>query len=324
LCPVPNRSRVTLGRIYIGVSGYTYPDWRGRFYPAELPQREWLRYASRQFNSIELNGTFYSLKSPAVFRRWKDEAPASGFVFAVKGSRFITHNLKLARAGPALANFYASGVLALGTKTGPFLWQLPATYRFDPERVAAFLELLPRDTRAAERLARRHGAQLRHGALTRATARRVYRHAFEVRHPSYLCTEFYDLLRQHRCALVMADSAGVFPWVEELTADFAYVRLHGSRMLYASGYTDRELEQWAERISGWARPAVGKGRDVYAYFNNDAWAHAPRDAARLAALVSAAAHPANTARATDARARRRRSAEDSGDRATPREARARP
>ena len=276
----------THGRVYIGISGYSYPGWRGRFYLADLPEREWLRYASRQFNSIELNSTFYSLKSPAVFRRWVAETPGSGFVFAVKGSRFITHNLKLASPEGALANFYASGVLALGRKTGPFLWQLPASYAFEPSRMAAFLELLPPNARAAERLARRHGAQLRHGALTRAAAPRRYRHAVEVRHRSYLTEEFYELLRGRRCALVVAESAGVFPHIEELTADFVYVRLHGSRMLYASGYSDEELEGWANRILGWARPAAGRGRDVYVYFDNDAWGHAPRDARRLAELVS--------------------------------------
>src|SRR5918912_624265 len=134
-----------VANVYIGISGYNYPSWRGDFYPADLPAREWLRYASRRMNSVELNGTFYSLKSPDVFRRWVAETPREGFVFAIKGSRFITHNLKLARAEGALANFYASGVLALGAKTGPFLWQLPGTYGFDAGRVERFLRLLPRD-----------------------------------------------------------------------------------------------------------------------------------------------------------------------------------
>jgi uncharacterized protein YecE (DUF72 family) len=172
-------------RAYIGISGYDYKGWRGDFYPADLPARRWLEYASRRFNSIELNGTFYSLKSPRVFERWLAETPEEGFVFAVKGSRFLTHNLKLRRAESSLGNFFASGVLALGEKTGPFLWQLPGTYRFDAERLDAFMRMLPRSSREAERVALRHDERLRRGALVDAPADAPYRHAFEVRHPTY-------------------------------------------------------------------------------------------------------------------------------------------
>jgi len=263
---------------FIGISGYTYPRWRGPFYPRDLAARRWLEYASRQFNSIELNGTFYSLKSPAVFQRWVTETPQSGFTFAIKGSRFITHNLKLTRATTPLANFYASGILALGRKTGPFLWQLPPMLKFDADRMRAFLELLPRGSAAAERLARRHDARLKGGTLLKSAARVRYRHAFEVRHASFFTPQFYDLLRSFDAALVIADTAGKYPSVEELTADFVYVRLHGSTALYASDYSDAELDRWAERVSQWGR----QGRDVYVYFDNDALAHAPRNARSLA------------------------------------------
>jgi len=262
---------------FIGISGYNYPGWRGSFYPKELAARRWLEYASRQFNSIELNGTFYSLKSPAVFRKWVQESPAD-FVFAVKGSRFITHNLKLTHAVIPLANFYGSGILALGKKTGPFLWQLPPMLRFNAERVRAFLELLPRNTTEAAGLARKHDARLKKRALLKAPVRVAYRHAFEVRHESFLTRAFYDLLREFDCALVIADTAGKFPCVEELTADFVYVRLHGSTRLYASNYADSELEAWANRARQWLRD----GRDVYVYFDNDALGHAPRNARALA------------------------------------------
>src|SRR6476469_2535599 len=171
------------GSTFIGISGYDYKPWRGRFYPEELPARRWLEYASRCFNSIELNGTFYSLKSPPVFRRWADEVPERGFVFAIKGGRFITHNLKLRRAEVALGNFFASGVLALGARTGPFLWQLPATYSFAPARLDGFIRQLPRDAREGEAVARQHDQRLRRGSLTEAAANVPYRHAFEVRHP---------------------------------------------------------------------------------------------------------------------------------------------
>jgi uncharacterized protein YecE (DUF72 family) len=269
---------ISPGRARVGISGYDYKPWRGRFYPAELPARRWLEYASHRFDSIELNGTFYSLKSPAVFQRWRDEVPAEDFVFAIKGGRFITHNLKLRRAEASLGNFFASGVLALGEHTGPFLWQLPATYRFDAERLDGFLRQLPHDSRAAETVAAGHDARLRRGALVDADALVPYRHAFEVRHPSYFHDEFHALLREHRCAFVVADSAGTFPTDDVVTSDFVYVRLHGSQELYFSGYTDEELDAWAARIDRWRR----RGLDVYTYFDNDARGHAPFDAMRLA------------------------------------------
>jgi uncharacterized protein YecE (DUF72 family) len=268
-------------RAYIGISGYDYKGWRGDFYPADLPARRWLEYASRRFNSIELNGTFYSLKSPRVFERWLAETPEEGFVFAVKGSRFLTHNLKLRRAESALGNFFASGVLALGRRTGPFLWQLPGTYRFDAERLDTFIRLLPKRARDAEAIAPMHDDRLRHGALVDAAEDVPYRHAFEVRHESYFHDEFYAILRAHRCAWVVADTAGKFPYAEEVTADFVYVRLHGSRELYVSGYTDEELDAWAAKIAAWR----ASGHDVYAYFDNDARVHAPYDAMRLAGRV---------------------------------------
>ena len=272
------------GLAYIGISGYDYKPWRGAFYPDDLPARRWLEFASQRFDSIELNGTFYSLKSPTVFERWVRETPPRDFTFAVKGGRFITHNLKLRNAERSLGNFFASGVLALGTKTGPFLWQLPGTYRFDAERLDGFMRQLPRSAREAETVALRHDDRLRRGALVDAAVDVPYRHAFEVRHPTYFHDEFYAVLREHRCAFVVADTAGKFPYAEEVTADFVYVRLHGSRELYASGYTDAELDDWAKRIDRWRDPKRG-GRDVYVYFDNDIKVHAPYDAMRLAERV---------------------------------------
>jgi uncharacterized protein YecE (DUF72 family) len=235
-----------------------------------------------------LNGTFYSLKSPSVFARWAEEVPDRGFRFAIKGGRFITHNLKLKNCERALGNFYASGVLALGRKTGPFLWQLPASYGFDAQRLDNFMTMLPRDSIAAESVARNHDHRLKRGALVDAIdGRRVrYRHAFEVRHPSYFCDEFYDVLRHHGCALVFADTAGKFAYAEELTADFVYIRLHGSTELYVSGYSDAELDDWAACIKRWHGRAK---RDTYVYFDNDAKVHAPHDALRLAERLGIAA-----------------------------------
>jgi uncharacterized protein YecE (DUF72 family) len=270
-------------RAYIGISGYDYPRWRNVFYPADVPKKHWLEYASRRFNSIELNGTFYSLKSPAVFQRWAAEVPKRDFVFAIKGGRFITHNLKLRNCDTALGNFFASGILALGRLTGPFLWQLPATYQFDPERMDTFMRMLPRTSRAAETVAEQHDHRLRRGALVKASVNVRYRHAFEVRHPSYFCDEFYSILRKNRCGFVIADSAGRWQMAEEVTANFVYVRLHGSTHLYTSRYSDRELDAWARRAHAW----LGDKRDVYVYFDNDAKVHAPSDALRLRERVSA-------------------------------------
>ncbi|HVY45531.1 MAG TPA: DUF72 domain-containing protein [Minicystis sp.] len=268
------------GRVYVGTSGYVYREWRGAFYPPELPVKSWIDYACERFDSIELNGTFYSLKSPAAFARWAAAAPP-GFVYAVKGSRFITHNLKLGHAEAALANFFASGVLALGRALGPFLWQLPPRLAFDRARFDAFVDLLPRNARDAERLAARHDARLRHGALVRAASPGRYRHAFEVRDPRCMEPELFSWLRRRGLGFVIADTAGRHPYAEEVTADFVYVRLHGSTALYASDYSERELEQWAARVKAWA----SRGLDVYVYFDNDVHAYAPKNAARLIELL---------------------------------------
>jgi len=271
------------GRAWIGTSGYDYAHWKGAFYPPALPHRRWLEHAARAFSSIELNGTFYSLKTPASFRRWR-EAARPGFVYAVKGSRFITHRLKLRGCAQALANFYASGILELGRHTGPFLWQLPPQLPFDAARMEAFIDLLPRSATEAEALAAGHDGRVKTPALT-SPVRVRYRHAFEVRHASYFQPAFYRLLRRRRAGFVIADSAGRFDSAEEVTADFVYVRLHGSQVLYGSAYQPHELDAWARRVAGWlgGPPA----RDVYVYFDNDHRAYAAHDALGLLARVGA-------------------------------------
>jgi uncharacterized protein YecE (DUF72 family) len=278
------------GRAVVGVSGYDYPEWRGVFYPKTLPRAAWLEYTIARFESIELNGTFYSLKTPATYERWAAAAP-DDFVYAVKGSGFITHRLRLKEPGRALANFYASGVLALGRHTGPFLWQLPPRWRFDALRVERFLGLLPRDTSDAERLARRHDARLPSRARLRAAEPCVYRHAFEVRDASFATPAFFDLLRRHGAALVVSDTGGRYPMVDEPTADFVYVRLHGPRELYASGYAPGEIDEWARRVRQWRE----RGRDVYVYFDNDVLGHAPHDATKLREALGRPASDANAA-----------------------------
>lgn len=262
--------------VRIGVSGWRYPAWRGVFYPPGLPHRRELEVVSRRLRSVEINGSFYSLQRPESYMRWAAETP-DDFVFAVKGGRFITHAKKLKDCEGPLANFFASGVLALEEKLGPVLWQLPPQLAFDEARLASFFELLPRTTREAARLARRHDARLKFPAYARTKADRRIRHAIEVRHPSFLDPEFLDLLRRHDVALCVADTARRWPFLEATTSDFVYVRLHGGKELYVSGYDKRSLDLWAERMRSYG------DRDLYVYFDNDVKVRAPFDAMNLAA-----------------------------------------
>lgn len=294
------------GEIRVGISGWRYPGWRGKFYPKELPQHRELEFASGALNSVEINGSFYSLQLPSSYKRWYDATPPQ-FLFAVKGGRFITHMKKLRGVDTALANFFASGVLALREKLGPILWQLSPNLGFDAKRLAEFFDLLPRSAAELAALARKHNDKLKTRAFLKIDpeAAGPVRHAIEVRHPSFLVPEFFELLRRHNIAFVFADTAGKWPYAEDLTADFVYIRLHGAEQLYVSGYSDRALDWWAARIDKWrvgkqprdARligprkidpPSPGYGaasnrrRDVFVYFDNDAKVHAPFDAIRLA------------------------------------------
>jgi uncharacterized protein YecE (DUF72 family) len=287
-------NRRARGAVRIGISGWTYAPWRGVFYPKKLPQRRELAYAAGIFPSIEINGTFYGLQRPEAFGRWRDETP-DGFLFAVKGSRYITHMLKLKEIGTPLANFFASGVLRLGPKLGPILWQFPPRMKFDPERFRSFLSLLPRSTKEAAELARRHDERLTGRSWATCDVDQPIRHALEIRDDSFRDPTFIALLREYGAALVCADTVE-WPQLMDLTADFIYCRLHGSEQLYVSGYDDVALDRWAARILAWvngdepedaervAQPTrpLNTGRDVYVYFDNDAKVRAPADAKGLA------------------------------------------
>jgi uncharacterized protein YecE (DUF72 family) len=263
-------------RIRIGVSGWRYTPWRGVFYPRDLPQRLELRYASHIFSSLEINGSFYSLQRPEYYRQWHDETPAD-FVFALKGSRFITHMKKLRDIEAPLANYFASGVFNLREKLGPILWQFPPNFGYRRERMARFFELLPADTSAALRLARKRDARLKGRARLAIDEQRPLRHAVEIRHESFLDASFLELLREHNIALVVAETGKRWPMPLDVTADFVYMRLHGDKELYKSGYSSKALDRWAERIRGWSR-----SRDVYCYFDNtDVKLRAPVDAQTL-------------------------------------------
>ncbi|QTG81986.1 DUF72 domain-containing protein [Arthrobacter crystallopoietes] len=268
----------------VGISGWRYAPWRGTFYPKGLPQRQELEYAATHLDSLEINGSFYSLQRPSSWLQWRDATPEH-FVFAVKGGRFITHMRRLREARGALANFFASGVLALGGKLGPFLWQLPENLKYDPDVVEEFLTLLPRTTTAAARLASEHTDLMRDRTWFDVTEERPLRHAMEVRSSTFVTEDFYAQLRRHNIALVVADSAGTWPMVHEITADFAYVRLHGKDELYVSGYGDADLDHWADTVRGWLDGSGcpdGVGRDAYLYFDNDVKVRAPYDAMGLA------------------------------------------
>jgi uncharacterized protein YecE (DUF72 family) len=279
--------------VRIGISGWNYAGWRGVFYPQELEHRRELDFAAHTFNSIEINGSFYSLQLPTSYRRWYAETPKN-FLFSVKGARFITHMKKLREVEAPLANFFASGVLALEEKLGPILWQFPPNFGCDAERFREFFRLLPKTTKGAALLGRRHDSKLKARAWLRTKCDRPLRYCVEIRHSSFLVPDFFELLREFNIAFVFADAAGKWPYVEDLTADFVYCRLHGDTKLYTSGYSDRALDRWASRLKLWRKgkqPADAKlvtaktkpaPHDVFVYFDNDAKVHAPFDAQTLA------------------------------------------
>jgi uncharacterized protein YecE (DUF72 family) len=264
--------------VRIGISGWTYPRWRGTFYPQGLPQRQELRYAAERMNSVEINGSFYSLQRRSSFEAWAASVPED-FVFAVKGGRFITHMKKLSGIETPLANFLASGVLALDQKLGPILWQLPPNLGFNADRMDAFFAQLPRSAGSAAKIAAHHDQRIPDDrALTKAVHPRYrLRHAIEPRHESFRTPEFYRLLRRYEMALVISDNPGKWPIFTEITTDLMYLRLHGHDQLYVSGYSDQELDDWAAKIRSWTE----RGCDVYVYFDNDAKVHAPFDAMSL-------------------------------------------
>lgn len=289
------------GDIRIGISGWRYAGWRGKFYPPKLAQRRELEYAAEKFGSVEINGSFYSMQRPTSYAQWAATVP-DDFIFAVKGPRFVTHMLKLRNAEQALANFFASGVLELGRKLGPILWQFAPQMRFDEERFTTFFNLLPRTHGELAAVAVEHHPRFT-GRVTTKRAKGVMaktplRHCVEIRHESFATPKFIDLLRRHNIGLVVADTVE-WPLLFDVTADFVYVRLHGSEELYVSGYESDALDVWADRVAAWATGCRAEGRcahsrqarfqprDVYVYFDNDAKVRAPFDALALIEKVKA-------------------------------------
>ena len=283
-----------MSNIRIGISGWRYAPWRGVFYPKTLTQNRELEFASRVLPTIEINGSFYSLQRPESYAAWYAATPAN-FVFSVKGNRYITHILRLRDIEKPLANVFASGVFNLREKLGPFLWQFPPSFRYEPEQLEHFLSLLPRDMEAALELARKREPRMKGRARLAIDQNRKLRHAMEIRNQSFVDDSFVTLLRKYQVALVVADTAGKWPYQEDVTSDFMYLRLHGDKQLYASGYTEAALDRWALRIRAWstgAEPSDAKrisqtpvsqraSRDIYCYFDNDIKVKAPFDAKRL-------------------------------------------
>jgi uncharacterized protein YecE (DUF72 family) len=285
-----------MARVRIGISGWRYTPWRGVFYPQDLPQRAELHYASRILSTIEINGSFYALQRPESYARWYEETP-DDFMFTIKGPRFITHMRRLREVKEPLANFLASGLFNLGTKLGPILWQFPPNFKYERERMQAFFALLPHDTDTARAIARKRSTVFMKGRTCLASGdARVLRHAVEIRHDSFLDASFVELLRKHNVALVIAETARNWPMAQDITADFMYMRLHGDKELYRSGYHDKALTRWARRIRAWHRGSEptdaqriarkkapkAKPRDVFCFFDNtDVKLRAPRDAQTL-------------------------------------------
>jgi len=286
------------GQIRIGISGWRYKPWRSSFYPQGLAQRKELEFASRKMNTIEINGTFYSLQRPKNFADWYESTPED-FQFAVKGSQYITHLRRLTQIEAPMANFFAQGVLRLGKKLGPFLWQFPANFKFDPERMESFFALLPRTHAEAARLGRRHDDRLKGRTWLKVTANLKLRHSVEIRNETFVCEEFAALLRRYDIALVKSDAVE-WPLLMDVTSEFVYCRLHGSEVLYTSGYSDDALAEWAVRVTSWSQGSEAesgrfasarkarkrKSRDVFVYFDNDAKVRAPFDAQSLRERIS--------------------------------------
>jgi len=239
-------------KLYIGTSGWSYKHWKGPFYPAEVPQKKWLEFYAETFSTVEINSSFYRLPKRETFESWRERTPAA-FIFAVKASRYITHVKKLVGVDEALERFMRNAG-GLGEKLGPILFQFPANLHANTERLGGFIEMLP------------HG----------------FRYAFEFRHESWLNEDVYNLLRNKSSALCIADSPD-WPTSFEITGPFTFIRLHGGRMLYASEYSDSELAQWAEIISGF----LNRRLDVFVYFNNDAFGYAVKNALQLKRLLNA-------------------------------------
>lgn len=264
----------TAGRVRAGIGGWTYEPWEETFYPADLPKKSQLNYASRQVTAIEINGTFYRLQKPAVFAKWRDDAPED-FVFAIKAPKYLTYRKVLSEAVPSVPRFLGSGLSELQHKLGPILWQLPPSLHFDAADIRAFLDALPRES---------DGLPLRH--------------VLEVRHKTFMDAAYVELARKHSVATVFAHT-DEFPNFADVTGDFVYVRLRKALATEETGYSKPDLDAWSERAKLWSQggapadlpyviksaPPEKKPRDVFIFFINGAKERAPAAAKHLLTLL---------------------------------------
>jgi uncharacterized protein YecE (DUF72 family) len=277
----------------IGISGWRYEPWRNVFYPHKWAQNKELNYASRQITSIEINGSFYALQAPSSYKKWFADTP-DAFKFSIKGPQYITHVRRLKDVSAPLANFIGSGILHLQHKMGPILWQFPPSFTCDLEKLESFFQILPATVKEAVAFTK-HADRLEPDYPASAKSSKYpMRHAIEVRHASFENPAFVELARKYNIAIVFADTAGRWPYIEDVTSDFVYLRLHGDEELYASGYGEDTLKWWAKRVKTWQSGKIPKPnyaitdhkptvrlRDAFVYFDNDVKVHAPYDAQTL-------------------------------------------
>ncbi|KKS03706.1 hypothetical protein A2W70_00455 [Candidatus Curtissbacteria bacterium RIFCSPLOWO2_02_41_11] len=256
-------------RVYVGTSGWVYSDWKGAFYPQDLPQKKWLEYYSQHFKTVEVNSTFYHQMKPATFENWAKSVPEE-FTFALKGSRFITHIKRLKPDRISVESFIESSK-CLGDKLGPVLWQLPPRFKADEKRLEALLVQSSTRPRPSRDEVGKFKVKSGKSAML----------AFEFRDPSWFDGSIYQVLRKYNAALVIAESGGHWPCEEVITADFTYIRFHGEGGSYATSYTADELKIWAKKIKKWQKAGI----DVYAYFNNDVGGFAVDNAKMLIDLI---------------------------------------
>lgn len=279
-----------MAAIFVGISGWNFEGWRGTFYPDGLKQKDELSYASRRVRSIEVNGTFYSLFRPSAYENWYEQSPAD-FTFAIKAPKYITHERRLDGFETPLANFLASGILRLGEKLGPILWQFPPSMPFDPELFESFMKALPHDMETAAKLGVGHSDWMAGRTYLDVTTNHRMRHAIEGRHKSFQSPAFVEMARRYGIAIVVGDTAGRWPYIEDVCTDFIYLRLHADEKKYPNGYGKDDLERWSSRFQAWANgmqpddaALVIPGhpekmpRQVFAYFDNDVKETAPLNA----------------------------------------------